>query len=288
MGEEPVLGMRETLAEFATAPSTQAQAHIRPVHAWVAARPAFEGGFPPEEIMLRPPLRTERRRGRFLLALDEEAASTRELTILGGLKSKTVDVAVCKEGVGPVLCVSVKGTCNAFRNLTNRMEEAVGDCTNVHLMYPGVVFGFLRLLRGNCEDQPGCSGDDVCVTATGEPVVPVARYHHLLVDLAGRKFIRNAVSSYEAMGLMVIETMAGRAGEVWASFPPGDSPVHWRGFFERLYQVYDLRYPFRNPSVRHLHRLAWAPDSPAFDGFRGALGEDWSEALGYAPRLRAS
>ena len=286
MGATPVLGMRDTLGEFATAPSTQGQAHIRPVHFWVAARLAIEGGFRPEEITPRPPFRSVRRRGKSLLLSAPEAATRSELTIVGGLKSKTVDVAVCKEGVGPVLCVSIKGTCNAFRNLTNRMEEAIGDCTNVHLMYPGVVFGFLHLLRENAEGQAGIAGDDICLRATGEPVVSVVRYHQLLADLAGRKFIRNAVSSYEVIGLMVVGTSPSRLGELLDCFPPPDSPVHWRGFFDRLYEVYDLRYPFRNPSVRGLERVVWDADSPAFGDLREALGDEWQCALGYEPRTR--
>ena len=44
--------------------------------------------------------------------------------MLGGLKTKDVDVVVSKPGIGPCVAVSIKGTLNAFRNLTNRMEEA--------------------------------------------------------------------------------------------------------------------------------------------------------------------
>ena len=58
--------------------------------------------------------------------------------MLGGLKTKDVDVVVSKPGIGPCVAVSIKGTLNAFRNLTNRMEEAVGDCTNLHISYPNL------------------------------------------------------------------------------------------------------------------------------------------------------
>src|SRR6266511_4250491 len=54
-----------------------------------------------------------------------------------GLKSKAVDVVVTKEANGPVLAISVKGTGNAFWNLTNRMEEAIGDSANLHITHPG-------------------------------------------------------------------------------------------------------------------------------------------------------
>ena len=79
------------------------------------------------------------------------AGSRGERTILGGLKTKDVDVVVAKHGIGPVMAVSMKGTLNAFRNLTNRMEEAVGDCTNLHISYPALVYGFLQVMRANRE-----------------------------------------------------------------------------------------------------------------------------------------
>ncbi len=68
--------------------------------------------------------------------------------MLGGLKT---DVVVSKPGIGPCVAVSIKGTLSAFRNLTNRMEEAVGDCTNLHISYPNLVYGFLHVIRANPE-----------------------------------------------------------------------------------------------------------------------------------------
>lgn len=78
-----------------------------------------------------------------MLVHDPERAAGGELTVLGGLKTKDVDVVVTKPAIGPCIAVSIKGTLNAFRNLTNRMEEAVGDCTNLHISYPNLVYGFL-------------------------------------------------------------------------------------------------------------------------------------------------
>ena len=46
----------------------------------------------------------------------------------------------------------------AFRNLTNRMEETIGECTNLHITYPALVFGYLFLIRAN---RPG---GDACQT----------------------------------------------------------------------------------------------------------------------------
>src|SRR5207248_2795287 len=107
------------------------QRHIRPLHQHFAMRLVIEGGFAPDEITPRPPIRIEHRRGEDHLVFDPTAANEAEQTVLGGLKTKDIDVVVCKSGVGPVLAISVKGTTGAFRNLTNRMEEAIGDSTNL-------------------------------------------------------------------------------------------------------------------------------------------------------------
>lgn len=242
----------------------------------------METGFMPDEITPHPPIRCERAGQGGRLVFDESAATNEELTIIGGLKSKTVDVVVCKEGVGPVLCVSVKGTGNAFRNLTNRMEEAIGDCTNLHVMYPGIVYGFLHLLKANRDGQPGVAKNDVCLQPDGTPVPSVIRYHDLLRDLAGRKFVRNDLTRYEAVALMLVDPQRG--GAVLETFPAEDSPLQQARFFGELYRTYDMRYPFRNPKVRGLERAIWDSDSPAFNDIREAVGQDVQAGLGYVPR----
>jgi len=280
----PYLLLSSALREFATATSTQSQAHIRPTHAYVAARLVIEGGFLPDEITPHPPLQCQAKRGSRRLVLDPPAETRRELTLVGGLKSKDVDVVVCKQGIGPVLCVSVKGTGNAFRNLTNRMEEAIGDCTNLHVMYPGIVYGFLHLLRANREGQVGVDRNDICVSEDGTPIPPVARYHDLLADLAGRKFVRNDLTRYEAVALLLVEPVPPRLGHILAGFPTEDSPLRYGAFFSDLYRTYDLRYPFRNPKIRKAERVSWDPASPAFEDVRRLTGGDVPTALGYTPR----
>ena len=281
----PYLHLSGALREFATATSTQSQAHIRPVHAYVALRLVIEGGFLPDEITPHPPLRCESKGRRHRLVLDESAETRSELTLAGGLKSKDVDVVVCKEGMGPVLCVSVKGTGKAFRNLTNRMEEAIGDCTNLHVMYPGIVYGFLHLLRANREGQAGIEKSDVCVSADGEPIAAVHRYHDLLADLTGRRFVRNDLTRYEAIGLLLVESRRENAGEPLPNYPLAESPLRYATFFDTLYRTYDLRYPFRNPKIRNAERVVWDPASPLFDDTREAVGSDLTATLGYTPRL---
>jgi hypothetical protein len=109
-----------------------------------------EGGFHPDEITPRPPFKIEQSRGhKNILIYDSSSAGGGEQTVLGGLKTKNVDVVVNKTGIGPCIAVSHKGVLRAFRNLTNRMEEAVGDCTNIHITYPALVYGYLVAIRAN-------------------------------------------------------------------------------------------------------------------------------------------
>ena len=188
--------LRSALAHFVTfTGSTQSQRHIKPLHWYVACRLVVEGGFDPDEIVPRPPLRVTRKGKRLVLVHDPGVGGGGERTVYGGLKTKSVDVVVTKEGIGPVLAVSCKGAIGAFRNLTNRMEEAVGDCTNLHIAYPPLVCGYLFVMRANRAeevgrdlgvDEDGSQGNrsprklaenDVALDSEGRPVVhsPIPR-----------------------------------------------------------------------------------------------------------------
>src|SRR6266446_4067211 len=112
-----------------------------------AVRLVIEGGFHPDEIIPHPPLVVENKAGQSRLAFDLAAEREDEQTVLGGLKTKDIDVVVAKPGVGLVIAISVNGTGGALRNLTNRMEEAIGDSTNLHIMYPGLVYAFLHVIE---------------------------------------------------------------------------------------------------------------------------------------------
>src|SRR5437868_7263275 len=100
---------------------TQSQKHIKPLHWYTAARLVIEGGFRPEYVIPRPPFQVRVSGRELLLEHDPAAAVAGEHTLFGGLKTKDVDAVVSIPLVGPVVAVSMKGTLNAFRNLTNRM-----------------------------------------------------------------------------------------------------------------------------------------------------------------------
>ena len=67
--------------------------YIKPLHWYVTCRLVLEGGFHPDELKPRPPFTVTRRRGQSLVHFDPSAATGGEATILGGLKTKNVDIA---------------------------------------------------------------------------------------------------------------------------------------------------------------------------------------------------
>ena len=244
---------------------TQSQAHIKPLHEYVTCRLVLEGGFHPSELTPRPPLRVEKARGRPRLAHDPDASTVTEATILGGLKTKDVDIVAFKEGIGPVLAVSCKGMTGAVRNLTNRLEETIGECTNIHIAYPTLVFGYLFLIRANREGGQ-VARTDVVLDRHGEPVEGVVRFHQALSAMTGRHGMRNDASRYEAIAMALVEVSSDDMGELTPDFPPDDSPIQFDRFFNTMYRRYDERYVVSAPSLaRKTRRSEWAPDSPAFE-----------------------
>ena len=194
-----------------------------------------------------------------------------EATVLGGLKTKNVDIVVTKAGIGPVLAVSCKGMTGAVRNLTNRLEETIGECTNIHIGYPTLVFGYLFLMRANREGR-GVASSDVVVDRIGRPVESVVRFHQALSAMTGRLGLRNDASRYEAIAMAMIEASGRRSGELVTDFPASDSPIHFERFFDTLYRRYDERYVVSAPQLaRRTRRLEWSIDSPALksNAFQG-------------------
>ncbi|QIE25382.1 hypothetical protein SBC2_34510 [Caballeronia sp. SBC2] len=219
------------------------------------------------------------RSGRSYLHFDPTLATGSERTILGGLKTKNVDVVVTKDGIGPVLAISCKGMMGAFRNLTNRMEETIGECTNLHITYPAMVFGYMFVIRANRTMVALAEGiesaeaparqllaNDIAVREGGEPVESIFRFHSALRELTGRRGIRDDVSGYEAVTLAMVDMAEGRAGYILGDFPPKDSPLRIEQFFQALYLRYEERYVFGAPDLKAVtRRLEWASRSPAFE-----------------------
>ena len=287
--------LREALTTFAKAEDgVTGQRHIRPLHWYVACRLVVEGGFAPDDIVLRPPFRIvgpPTKEGFAELVHDPDSAVPGERTVLGGLKTKDIDVVVSRNGIGPCVAVSLKGTLNAFRNLTNRMEETAGNCTNLHISYPALVYSFWNVMRANHEGllPPGCpkgmkpdrDGNvkvaDVAIRSDGKPSDQITRYHFALEGLAGRSSVRDEPSMYEAVALTLVNVEPDRFGEVFEAYPEPNSALLLDRMFETLYRQYDLRFIYQAPALEsRTRRLAWLSDSPALTD---------SSPLEYGPRL---
>lgn len=228
---------------------TQKQEHIKPLHRHFAMRLVVEGGFLPSEITPHPPFRLERRGKENLLLWDEAAGSKSEGTVIGGVKTKQIDVVVTKPSVGPVMALSFKGTQNAFRNLTNRMEEAVGDCTNIHLRYPSLVYGFYHVILANRSNQIGRhrlvrDERDVSIGDDGSLVSQVSRYILAIEALSGRNRQLDEPSAYEAIAIHMVESDPTILGQPFEWIAQGETRLHRRHFLEKLFRIYDFRYPF--------------------------------------------
>ncbi|MGQ0637479.1 MAG: hypothetical protein ACT4QC_22970 [Planctomycetaceae bacterium] len=283
MPEPALFTLREALTQFADATQTQDQEHIKPLHWHIASRLVIDGGFRPTDITPTPPLRVESsgagRHRKHLLHFDASAARPGEQTLLGGLKTKDVDVVVSIQGVGPCLAISVKGMMNAFRNLTNRMEEAAGDCTNLHIAYPALVYGFFIVIRANRISE-GAKPNDIAIYDDGSINDGISRFHDAMGKLTGRRDLRNDVSRYESIAMLLVETIPEFRGAIVGSFPPVDSQLHFDVFFPRLYRMYDLRFVYAAQALRRFtQRLEWSSESPA-------LHEP--EVTTFAPRLMGS
>ena len=274
-----IVTLAEALKNLCAGVKTQSQKHIRALHSYCATRLVLEGGFPPEWVIPRQGFSSDKvNNSEYRLHLSPETEDISEHRILGGIKYKDVDVTVLVPGLGPALAVSGKSTGNAFRSLTNRMEEALGECTNIHLMYPGLVFGFLHLIRFAKESEVG-NPQDASFDEQGQPLPAIQRYHDVMLGLSGRSTITDPGMRYEAVGLLVYKcTPPGPS--ILKTYPPTDSPVHFSKFFQRLYDLYDLRFGYPDPDGPNIRKV-WHPQ---FDNLPKSLDKnlffEWLLRLG--------
>lgn len=226
----PVQTLEHALQSLCGSLKTQSGQHIKPFHGHCSNRLVVEGGFLPEWLRPSPPLVSKQGGGgKCTLTYSEAAENPSEQSVLGAMKYKNVDVTVVVPGIGPALGISAKSTGNAFRNLTNRMEEAPGDCVNIHMMYPGFVFGFLHLIKFAKVSEVSMP-NDASFDAKGKPLDSVVRYHNALSALTGRTTITDPAMRYESVALLVYQCVDGKA-VISPSYPPPDSPYT---FFEVL------------------------------------------------------
>ena len=197
-------------------------------------------------------------------------------------------IVVQKPGVGPAIAISCKSTGNAFRNLTNRMEEAIGECTNLHMTYAALVVGYFSVLRAHrAGSDPDLEDNDVAIQEDGSAVDGIVRYHEGFRNLEGRADLRDTISKYEAVALSLLETKGPNTGRSVDSFPPKESPLRVERFLETIYRRYDERFVFAAPKLvtrKVTPRIEWDASSPLFDlDVQAELGE--MPELDYEPRI---
>jgi hypothetical protein len=251
----PIRTLTAGLQELCGTAKTQSGEHIKAIHQHCADRLALEGGFRPEWLHPTPPLKSTPKTNReYRLSVSQGSLVDSEQTVFGGIKGKNIDVTVDVPGLGPSLGISAKSTGNAFRNLTNRMEEALGDCANIHMMYPGFVFGFLHFIKfAKVGEVPAA---DASFGVDDKPLQKIIRYHSVLTSLSGRTSITDPPMRYESVGLVVYKCDVDHV-QIWPHYPPADSPVYYLSFFQRLYDMYDLRYAYPDESGKN-YRKTWA------------------------------
>lgn len=273
------VGLTEALTAFVQASDgTQGQTHILPMHWYVACRLVLEGGFRPDWITPRPPFMVSKKGHAEVLHFEPESAGGGEATVFGGLKTKDIDVVVNIPVLGPCVAVSMKGTLNAYRNLTNRLEEAVGDCTNIHIAYPAMVYGFLHLFRANrpgpLPPQSAFPGDehgqvlhkDLAIDADHAVTDFIRNYGQAMARLTGRRDLRDDVSRYEAIALLLASPYHHDLGStVEVDGFPGEE-LSFSAFFETVYRQFDLRFVYGASNLRaKTKRAAWDASSPALE-----------------------
>ena len=257
MRDSQMISLMASIQNLCERVQTQSRDHIKPIHSYCATRLVLEGGFPPEWVLPRQSFAsTKVNNAVYQLELSPKPQKVSRHRVLGGIKYNDLDVAVLVPGLGPALGISGKSTGNAFCNLTDPMEEALVECTNIHLMYPGFVFGFLHLIRFSKESEVG-NIQDASFDERDVPLPAIRRYHEVLLALGGRNTITDPGMRYEAVGLLIYRC-APTGPKIWSAYPPKESPVHFLHFFQRLYDLYDIRFGYPDPDGPNV-RKAWRP-----------------------------
>lgn len=186
------------------------------------------------------------------------------------------------------------------------MEEAAGDCTNLHMFYPAFVYGFWSLIRATRpgaipEDavhilKPALKGgtttneirvSDLAFRADGRVANQVIQYAQALEGLAGRTGVRDDVSKYEAVAMSMVSPDGTTIGEVLTDFPASNSILDSQGFFKTIFREYDMRFVYQAPAMASTtRRHIWDPESPVLKDSRAAeiavrIGDETDDADGH-------
>ena len=103
---------------------------------------------------------------------------------------------------------------------------------------------------------------DTAVTKTGEITNFIRNYAAAMARLTGRRDLRNDVSRYEAIALLLLHP-ENPVGGIFDAFPVVESALRFDTFFNTMLLQYDLRFVYGAPMLKGVtRRVFWAADSP--------------------------
>jgi hypothetical protein len=172
---------------------------------------------------------------------------------VGAYLRKNVDIVAIHRTAGPTLAVSIKSlTKGVGKNLTNRVEEYVGEATNLHTRYPMLVFGFLILLELRTKPRTAKDPDITFLLEKGGPKPnPLAlRLLDRVRTFGGRRLLADPPGAYEATSAIFARNwttddsgLGPGPPTIFSALPEPSSDVAIQQFFLQLSEVYQERNP---------------------------------------------
>jgi hypothetical protein len=136
---------------------------------------------------------------------------------------------------------------------------------NVAGKAPANTPAFLKL-----ESNGHFKAPDVALHANRSLTSYLARYLFAMERLSGRKDMRDDPSSYEAVGMTLVDVAGASFGDAVAEHPPAESELRHDRMFAAIYRQYDLRFVYQSPALKSLtRRLSWSDRSPALSAITG-------------------
>lgn len=269
--------LEEAVRQLCSGKKIQSGEHIKPLHNYCAARLVVEGGFPPEWVNPRPRWPAPEQATLFTsFVIQSEGPNVPSRAYLAGSSIRTL--------MSP-LSFPTSAQLWLFRRRTPEMLSGTsptgwkrlwGECTNIHLMYPGFVFGFLHLIKFAKLSE--VEKTDASFTEKGDPLPAFRRYHEVLISLSGRSTLTEPGIRYEAVALLAYRCREGKT-EIVKGYPPESSPVHFSKFFQKLYDLYDLRYGYPDPDGPNIRKEWRIQDPRAGKAFDATSPSPWNFRL---------
>ncbi|KQQ79380.1 hypothetical protein ASF70_01445 [Rhizobium sp. Leaf321] len=124
-------------------------------------------------------------------------------------------------------------------------------------------------------DKSQMKKNDLAFDEQGNVVDSITRFSYALSEMTGRKGIRDEISRYEAMTLVMIEPLEGNGARKFAGFPEERLQLQLKDFFNDLYLRYNERFVIGAPALTaQTNRLFWNEKSPALRELTSVVGNE--------------